>query len=191
MATKIRLPYKSGTVRISSPYGQRMLNGEMTDHRGVDLVGTDKTLVSPVDGVVAVSTMLDKNTDTTLTWQCGNYVRIDGDDGRHYYLCHMSKRLIAAGVRVRAGDVVGVEGNTGYSFGTHCHFEVRDASGTSIDPAKVLGIPNRVGYVHKIVDTTDADRVCEKCGLEPQTRAYLDKYRFADDLWRKLWRAMS
>lgn len=33
--------------------------------------------------------------------------------------------------------------------------------------------------------------VCEKCGLEAQTRAYLDKYKYADDLWRKLWEAMA
>ncbi len=36
-----------------------------------------------------------------------------------------------------------------------------------------------------------ADLVCERCGFEPQTRDYLDKYTYADDLWRKLWEAMK
>ncbi len=187
----VKLPYKTGTVRVTSPFGWRTLNGVRENHKGIDLVGTDKTLVSPVDGVVAVSTILDKSTDTTLTWQWGNYVRIDGVDGRKYYLCHMEKRLVTAGVRVRAGDVVGVEGNTGYSFGTHCHFEVRDGNWNSVNPAEVLGIPNIAGRTYKVKDTSNADRVCEKCGFEPQTRAYLDKYKYAKDLWRKLWEAME
>ena len=36
-------------------------------------------------------------------------------------------------------------GNTGYSFGAHTHFEVRTASGRSIDAAKYLGIKNADG----------------------------------------------
>lgn len=190
MAT-VKLPYKTGTVRVSSPFGQRTLNGKREEHAGLDLVGTDKTLVAPVDGVVAVSTMLDEATDTTLTWQWGNYVRVDGNDGRHYYLCHMAQRLVTAGTRVKAGDTVGIEGNTGYSFGNHCHFEVRDASWNSINPADLLGIANVAERTYKVTDTTNADRVCEKCGFEAQTRAYLDKYKYADDLWRKLWEAMD
>lgn len=33
--------------------------------------------------------------------------------------------------------------------------------------------------------------VCEKCGLEEQTRTYLNSYKYASDLWRKLWNAMK
>lgn len=33
--------------------------------------------------------------------------------------------------------------------------------------------------------------VCDKCGLEAQTRDYLDRYTYAQDLWRKLWTAMN
>ena len=51
-----------------------------------------------------------------------------------------------------------------------------------------LGIPNRIGS-HEVM--SDAEKVCRKAGLEAQTKAYLDKYRFADDLWRKLWEAMT
>ncbi len=187
----MRLPYKTGTVRVSSPFGWRTLQGTREYHRGVDLVGSDKTLVSPVDGVVAVSTMLDKSTDTTLTWQWGNYVRIDGNDGRRYYLCHMAQRFVRPGKRVRAGEAVGIEGNTGYSFGTHCHLEVRDRAGNSLDPTQLLGIDNLAGKKVTVREETYAEKVCGKCGLEPQTRAYLDKYPYADELWRKLWEAMA
>ncbi|MBQ7931909.1 MAG: N-acetylmuramoyl-L-alanine amidase [Clostridia bacterium] len=44
----------------------------------------------------------------------------------------------------------------------------------------------------KMAESKDyAALVCEKCGLESQTRAYLDKYKYAPDLWRKLWAAMA
>ena len=35
-------------------------------------------------------------------------------------------------------------GNTGYSFGAHLHYEVRDGSKT-INPESVLDIPNKTG----------------------------------------------
>ncbi len=188
---ELPIPYKTGTVRLSSPFGWRTLNGERDNHRGIDLVGSDKTLVSPVDGTVAVSAIFNKASDTTQTWQWGNYVRIDGTDGRRYYLCHMAKRLVSAGTRVKAGDTVGIEGNTGYSFGTHCHFEVRDASGKSIDPTPLLGIVNRAGTIVRVPVAEDyATLVCRKCGFETLTRNYLDRHPYADDLWRKLWEAM-
>lgn len=36
-----------------------------------------------------------------------------------------------------------------------------------------------------------AQLVCDRCGLESQTREFIDGYRYADDLWRKLWLAME
>ena len=39
------LPYLTGTVRVTSPYGRRVLFGRSEMHRGIDLVGdpADKT----------------------------------------------------------------------------------------------------------------------------------------------------
>ena len=187
---KLRLPYRSGTVRITSPYGTRVLNGAVEMHKGIDMVGTDKTIVAPCDGVVGSSAMLDKAKDTGRTWEWGNYIRIDTEDGYKVYMCHMEKRFVKTGERVKAGDPIGVEGSTGKSNGSHLHFEVRYV-GKSTDPTPFLGIANRTGsYVAE--ETEDyARKVCERCGLEAQTREYIDKYRFAEDLWRKLWEAMK
>ncbi len=180
----------NGKFKVTSPFGWRTLNGVSENHKGIDVVGlTDKYIRAVEDGVVAVSTLLDKETDTTGTWEWGNYVRVDTDDGLRMYYCHMSRRIAVVGQRVKAGDILGMEGNTGYSFGSHCHFEVRNRAGVSIAPAEFLGIPNRCGEYGTPV--CYAELVCGKCGFEPQTRAYLDQYRFADDLWRKLWNAME
>lgn len=147
----MKLPYKSGPVTLTSKFGLRMLNGKLDNHKGIDLVGTDKTLVAPCDGVIGVSTMLNQAYDKTLTWQWGNYIRIDTPDGLNIYMCHMSERKVKAGDRVKAGDVVGIEGNTGYSFGSHCHFEIRK-NGKSVNPCPYLGIPNTGGVIRDLVD---------------------------------------
>ena len=85
---------------------------------------------------------------TNRTWEWGNYVSVAGDDGYTYYLCHLSERRVNQGERVRAGQIIGIEGSTGRSTGSHLHFEVRNSSGTAVDPSAILGIPNEAGYVH-------------------------------------------
>lgn len=138
----MNLPYKSGKVTVTSNFGWRNLNGEQNYHKGIDLSGTDKVLVAPCDGVIGSSAIITDKSN--LTWQWGNYIRIDTDDGLQIFMCHMAERKVKVGERVRAGDVVGIEGNTGYSFGSHCHFEIRK-HGESIDPTEYLGIKNEWG----------------------------------------------
>ena len=139
----MQLPYK-GEVRVSSPFGWRTLFGKRVYHKGVDLVGTDKTVRAVVGGVVGQSIIITDPKNRTSEW--GNYVRIDGEDGRLYYYCHLSKRLVERGAKVAVGDAIGIEGSTGKSTGSHLHFEVRE-NGSSIDPTKILGIKNTVGTV--------------------------------------------
>lgn len=137
------LPYKDGVpVRLVSLYGVRLdpFTYIQSWHAGVDLVSDgDKSVCAAVSGVVAVSTIITDRKNRT--WEWGNYVRIDGNDGRRYYYCHLSRRLAEVGQRVNAGDVIGIEGSTGRSTGSHLHFEVRDSAGLTIDPVEILGIP--------------------------------------------------
>lgn len=139
------LPYK-GEVRVSSPFGWRTLNGKRVYHKGIDLVGTDKTVRAVVGGVVGQSIIITDPTSRTSEW--GNYVRVDGEDGRLYYYCHLAKRLVSRGDKVSVGDALGIEGSTGKSTGSHLHFEVRE-NGKSIDPTTILGIKNTVGAVRE------------------------------------------
>lgn len=190
---KLNLPYRTGTVRVSSPYGMRTISGVREMHKGVDLVGADKTIVAPCDGKIGWAGEYNDKLRGGNTWEWGKYIRIETEDGYKIYLCHMAAVAVKAGQAVKAGDVLGREGTTGKSTGSHCHFEVR-YGGKSTDPTPMLGIANRAGsYPVQAAEPGEdfAELVCKKAGLEAQTRAYLDKYRYAGDLWRKLWEAME
>lgn len=171
----------SGKFKVTSPFGMRVLNGAQNNHKGIDVVGLgDKHVCAVVGGKVISSTIITDKSN--LTWQWGNYVCIQGDDGYKYYYCHMKNRLVKVGDRVKAGDHIGVEGNTGYSFGAHCHFEVRNVSGVSVDPAPFLGITNKVGTYGRDY----REEAKKKFGFSEDTMKYLDKYQYAADLYRKL-----
>ena len=126
------------------------------NHNGIDIVGDDdKTVHAVAGGTVGFAGIVPKSAGG-LTWQWGYYVRIDGNDGRKYYYCHLAagSLLVRVGQRVQAGTALGTMGNTGYSFGAHTHFEVRNAYGTPIDPAGYAGVRNAVGTY---TDTTDKE----------------------------------
>lgn len=141
---QFQLPYY-GKIFFSSPYGSRTVDGVAGWHNGIDLVGLDEKIIrAPCSGTVGVSTMLLKEYDSTLTWQWGNYVRLDCAGDIKIYLCHMDRRLVTAGQRVEAGEPLGIEGCTGYSTGNHVHVEVR-RGGAPVDPTPYFGITNRAG----------------------------------------------
>lgn len=138
---KLILPYK-GRVEFESPYGYRVLNGQKNWHNGIDLVGLDsKMILAPCNGLIKSSTIIEDKNNTT--WEWGNYVRLDHED-ISIFMCHLSKRLVNVGDYVLAGQPIGIEGNTGYSFGSHLHFETR-RNGQPFNPCSMLGIYNGYG----------------------------------------------
>nr|DAU18993.1 MAG TPA: peptidase [Caudoviricetes sp.] len=127
------------------------------EHNGIDLVGDDdKTVHAVAGGTVGFAGAVSKSAGG-LTWQWGYYVRIDGNDGRKYYYCHLAagSLRVRAGQRVQAGTALGTMGNTGYSFGAHTHFEVRNIYGTPVDPAGYAGVRNAVGTYTDATDKED------------------------------------
>ncbi|GAA3267088.1 hypothetical protein GCM10020218_004780 [Dactylosporangium vinaceum] len=99
---------------LTSFYGERW--GRL--HPGVDLgAATGTPFVAAAAGKVIL-----------CRWNAGygNNVMIDHGGGIVTVYGHASKLLCKEGQQVKAGDRLALVGNTGHSFGSHLHFEVRD-----------------------------------------------------------------
>ena len=115
-------------------------------HDGLDIVGIDnKAIHSTVNGTVERA-----GWENPLNFKqgFGIYVRIKEDNSPdRYYYGHLSKVNVKAGQKVKAGDIIGIEGNTGKSTGSHCHYCIRaNASKNQIkNVCEISGIPNKIG----------------------------------------------
>ncbi|EPH16859.1 M23 family metallopeptidase [Hoylesella oralis] len=64
----------------------------------------------------------------------GKYIVIRHPNGLETIYGHLSKQLVEENQEVRAGEVIGLGGNTGRSTGSHLHFETR-LCGVALNPA--------------------------------------------------------
>jgi murein DD-endopeptidase MepM/ murein hydrolase activator NlpD len=97
-------------------------------HGGLDLAAPLGTPIhSATDGVVI-------NAGPASGY--GNWIQVRAEDGTVTMYGHMSSSgvLVQKGQHVTAGDVIGLVGNEGFSFGPHVHFEVWKNGTTKIDP---------------------------------------------------------
>ena len=158
---KLYLPF-NGKVKLTSPFGYRTLNGTREYHPGIDIVGLDDTTVyAPCDGTIGSSTIVTNKNNKT--WEWGNYIRIDTVDGYRIFMCHLASRKVSTGQKVKRGDPLGVMGNTGYSFGAHTHFEVRDSTNLSVDPTNYLRIENKAGIYKNQEEVTEVPKKNDNC----------------------------
>jgi hypothetical protein len=67
----------------------------------------------------------------------GYEIRIDHGSGYVTIYGHHSAINVAKGQIVKAGDIIGITGNTGNSTGPHLHFEVR-LNGSPVDPQPMI-----------------------------------------------------
>ena len=72
----------------------------------------------------------------------GKYVVIRHYNGLETIYGHMSAQLVTEDQEVRAGDPIGLGGNTGRSTGSHLHFETR-LCGVALNPALMFDFRNQ------------------------------------------------
>ncbi len=118
---------------VTSAYGWRPRFGR--EHKGVDLkAATGDTIYAAFDGKVRI-TRYEKN-------GYGHFVLLRHTNDLETVYGHFSKTLVKRGQVVKAGDPIGLAGNTGRSFGAHLHFETR-YMGYPINPSAIFDFDNR------------------------------------------------
>ena len=110
------------------------------------------------------------------------------DNGLETYYGHLSRRLVNPGQMVKAGDIIGLGGNTGRSYGSHLHFEVRYL-GNDINPSRLIDFDNFKlkfdtlyvsGYTVSVPNPTP--QTVQQDKPKPQTSAQYYKVRKGDNL---------
>jgi murein DD-endopeptidase MepM/ murein hydrolase activator NlpD len=104
------MPYKGV---ITSEFGWR----RRRPHYGTDInLNTGDTVLSAFDGKVRIARFIHGY---------GNVVIIRHNNGLETVYGHLSKIMVQPEESVASGMVIGLGGNTGRSYGSHLHFEMR------------------------------------------------------------------
>lgn len=128
---EIKWPLKTG--KIAELFNLRASKGNRR-HTGVDLTAPKDTLIYAVlDGVVDVVSNGGKG------WSgYGRVVFINHGSQFWSLYSHCNQIKVKIGQKVKTGEVIATVGATGRANGYHLHFELRNSSGTPIDPMSQL-----------------------------------------------------
>lgn len=114
--------------RLNSPYGPR----KGRQHHGLDLqLHTGDRVFAAFDGIVRYAKYNRAG--------FGNCVVIRHFNGLETVYAHLSRIEVPVNSLIRSGDPIGRGGNTGRSYGSHLHFEVRFKD-YSIDPERLIDV---------------------------------------------------
>ena len=101
------------------------------DSLGVDIIAAEgQQLFAVADGTV---TKVYRDGPGSLS---GNGLRISQPDGTYFFYAHLLSIAdgIEQGTKVKAGQVVGLNGSTGSSGTPHLHLEIHPKGGAAINP---------------------------------------------------------
>lgn len=147
----------------TADYGTR--EPSYSTHHGMDFIndaGHACDVIAVADGeVVYVQDGVPGYDDEVYT--AGNFVRIKHESGVYSRYLHLVNGSIKVkvGQKVKAGAVLGTEGNTGYSMGTHLHFDINDGNGY-VDPLPYL--LGEKSFYKETTKITVGDKVKVKAG---------------------------
>lgn len=117
---------------VTSKYGPR----RRRMHRGIDLkVQKGDTIRAAFSGKIRIRNFERRG--------YGYYLVVRHPNGLETVYGHLSKFLVERDEIVKAGQPIGLGGNTGRSTGSHLHFETRFL-GQAINPAEIIDFENSV-----------------------------------------------
>jgi len=123
------LPFTHGTRHhVGQGYGGAFSHNEPGREYAIDFDMPEGTVVSAArEGIVAkVKDDSNSGGPHPRFRDSGNFVAVLHSDGSFAEYVHLAPRgaRVKQGERVRAGETIGLSGNTGFSNGPHLHFQV-------------------------------------------------------------------
>ncbi|RDZ29442.1 peptidoglycan DD-metalloendopeptidase family protein [Lysobacter silvisoli] len=140
------LPLRQPSFRIDQGYGGQFSHTDPENRYAVDFAAQIGTpVLAAREGVVMqVESDFDKaGLNREKYGGRANFVRIVHDDGSMALYAHLKAdgALVRVGQRVRAGQQIGLSGNTGFTTGPHLHFAVQVNRGMRLEsiPFRMTG----------------------------------------------------
>lgn len=156
--------------RVLKTQENKLTRGFGNGHSGVDLgwqtTQTDAVLAHSDGTVTFCQTGYSNNQGSSGNASYGNCVKLKHPNGYSTLYAHLSAVTVKQGQSVKKGQQIGNMGNTGNSYGTHLHFEVRNTSDTCMDPTPYLAA-DLPGLVTAAVPETETE---ERDMTEAQAR---------------------
>ena len=141
------LPIPRADLRIEQGFNGPFSHGDVQNRFAIDFRAAQGTPVFAARGgtVMQVESDFDKaGLDLEKYGGRANYVRILHDDGTMGLYAHLRTEgvLVRPGQRVRAGQKIGLSGNTGFTSGPHLHFAVQVNRGMRLEsiPFRMAGV---------------------------------------------------
>lgn len=120
-------------TKITDIFGYRPRRRRV--HNGLDIkVQRGDTIYAAFDGKVRITAYQRRG--------YGHYILIRHNNGIETLYAHLTKKLVTVNQDVRAGDPIGLGGNTGRSSGAHLHFETL-LLGKALNPALFFDFKNQ------------------------------------------------
>lgn len=148
-------PLGAHPLRIEQGFGGRYSHDDDENHYAVDFAAAIGTEVVAARAGLVMQVENDFERAGPSREKYGgraNYIRILHDDGTMAVYAHLREAgvLVREGQRVRAGQLIGRSGNTGFTTGPHLHFAVQVNRGM-----RLVSIPFRMFSGQGILRFTD------------------------------------
>lgn len=147
VAPELSMPFAKGTSHMCTQGngGEKSHSGAITAHAlDLDTYGGE-TIVSALAGRVGYVQSDCLPNDSKCGGYFGNHVKLDHGGGYYTLYAHLGAPAVKTGDVVGRGVVVGQEGGTGDTSGSHLHFSLHhgDPSSATIDPTVSFSLRSR------------------------------------------------
>ena len=162
--------------------GKKQTNGILCFEGLPSVYGSQKEVTAIEDGVVLRSGI---NYDTrSREHRLGMVVTVSGKNGVTVTYGRLAHRFVNEGDFVHAGEVIGIEGNSGSGTRDFLTLEFR-RNGRRVDGCEYLGLSPK-SRVFTPPHDDPADTVCSVCGLSDKTRVFIDSSPEGPEVWKKI-----
>jgi len=151
------------------------------------MLGSENEVLALEDCIVLESGRVCQQSNRHYSW--GVYVTVSGKNAVHITYARLSQRFVKEGEHLKAGQVIGLQGNTGRGSDEYLMLEFR-RNNRRIDGCDYLGIPHEL-KIFEPPKLTISEIVAKTCRLDEDMCTHIDNAPQAAMIWQRLYEHLS